>query len=575
MRLGDSPAFSRPVAFSRPRFLPALKTASQAVIYALVFAPNAWAKAPDAARAIRDLESTIPATLPAAPAPPVDMQAPAPPVPPSSDEVTTILLQGFQLEGNQVYDTPTLQALLADLIGTRQDLNGLRAAAARITAHYLRDGYPLARAYLPAQEVAQGVVRIGVLEGVYGEVTVNNASRVRSGVLTPALDALRSGQAVQAAQLDGALLRLNDIPGVLAKGTLRAGATPGSTDLVINAEPGPWISGSLAADNYGGAYTGEYRLSAAASLHSPLALGDQLDLRLLSSDHQQRYYHADYSVPMGPWPVRLGAGASNMRYALGREFSVLDAHGSAQTTTLYLRQALLRSRDAAIQATLQYEHKRFQDNYDAVDYQQAHRVGLWTASLNASLNDTLFGGGRSAGYLAYSRGNLRMGSAALRRDDRRIRQAGGGFGVVNISLSRLQHMTGPFQFQGRLRAQWASKNLYSSEKFGLGGPYGVRAFAPGAGSADQGWQASGELRYLPLPGLQLSAFVDTGSVQTNRRAWTNERNRQSLTAFGVGVAHAGPQHFINVNAAWPLRQSMPHAKTDQEPRFWVQATRYF
>lgn len=573
---------ARPMAFANTHgiLLRNVRTVPiNTVCLALCFASPSLAQIPDAGRSIRDLESTIPAPPPTAPAPALDIHAPgessrSSPASPDAPR-TAIALQGFLLDGNQAYDNATLQALLADLIGSEQDLDGLRAAAARITEHYQRGGYPLARAYLPAQEITGGIVRIRVLEGVYGQIILNNASRARDGALQPALDGLQSGQAVHGAQLDSALLRLNDIPGVTAKGTLRTGSATGSTDLVVNAEPGPWIAGSIDADNYGSAYTGEYRLSMAASINSPLTLGDQLDLRLLSSDRSQRYYHADYSVPAGPWATRIGAGLSNMRYALGREFTYLQAHGRAETANAYLRQTLLRSRAAIAQATLQYEHKRLQDDYDAVNVQRAHRIGLWTAALSASGSDALLGGGRSAAYLAYSRGNLRFGDASLRNQDRRYQRAGGGFGVVNISLSRLQHIAGPFQFQGRVRAQWSSKNLNSAEKFSLGGPYGVRAFAPGAVSGDQGWQASGEWRYLPLPGLQLSAFLDVGSVQVNKRSWTSDRNRHELSAFGVGIAHSGREHLINLSAAWPLQQNVPRTKTDQEPRLWVQATRYF
>ncbi|MDX3986218.1 MAG: ShlB/FhaC/HecB family hemolysin secretion/activation protein [Achromobacter sp.] len=500
---------------------------------------------------------------------------PAPDSDTESGKVTTVLVHAFQLEGNDVYDNATLQALLVDVIGTHQGLEGLRAAATRLSEHYHAHGYLLARAYLPPQQIDGGVVRIRVMEGLYGQVILNNASRTRDGALSPILDALPPGTAVQGADLDSALLRLNDLPGVVAIGTLRAGAVTGETDLIVNAQPGPWIAGSIDADNYGGAYTGEYRLSAAASINSPLGLGDQFDVRLLSSDRRQRYYHLDFQVPVGPWSTRIGAGASNMRYELGREFAALEAHGQAQNTNAYLRQTLLRGRDANVQATLQYEHKRLRDNYDYFNLSRAQRIGLWTAAVNASLNDTLGGGASNGLSLAVSRGNLRFGDDAQRREDRFVKHAGGGFGVFNLGMSRLQRISGPVQFFARMRSQWSSKNLDSSEKFSLGGPYGVRAYAPGAASGDQGWQATGELRYLPLPGLQFSAFVDTGSVQVNKRAWTAEPNRQSLSAFGVGVAHGGAQHLVNVSAAWPWRQGSGAAKTDRQPQFWVQATRYF
>ena len=35
-------------------------------------------------------------------------------------------------------------------------------------------------------------------------------------------------------------------------------------------------------------------------MNSPLRLGDQLSLRLLTSDRKQRYYYAAYQAPVGP-----------------------------------------------------------------------------------------------------------------------------------------------------------------------------------------------------------------------------------------------------------------------------------
>lgn len=219
----------------------------------------AWAQIPDAGRSIRDLESTIPAPPPASEAPALNVPAQrAPADTPEKDAAknSRVLVNGFLLDGNHAYDEATLQALLADLLGSEQDLNGLRAAAERLSEHYRHDGYLLARAYLPAQEIQGGLVRIRIVEGAYGQVLLNNTSRARDGVLANVLEPLLPGDAVHGRSLDQALLLLNDLPGVVATGTLRAGAEPGTTDLVVNAEPGPWIAGSIDADNFGGAYTG-------------------------------------------------------------------------------------------------------------------------------------------------------------------------------------------------------------------------------------------------------------------------------------------------------------------------------
>ena len=110
---------------------------------------------------------------------------------------------------------------------------------------------------------------------------------------------LRPGDPVHIDNLESRLLRLSDLPGAAVRSTLRAGAHPGSSTLLVNAAPTPLVTGSIDADNFGG-YTGEYRLGGSLDVNSPLRLGDQLSLRLLTSDRKQRYYYAAYQAPVAP-----------------------------------------------------------------------------------------------------------------------------------------------------------------------------------------------------------------------------------------------------------------------------------
>lgn len=544
----------------------------------VTLAPQAaHAQIPDAGRALRELESTLPAFTPPASQPSLDITAPSSqPAATGQSEGPKVSISGFHLQGNQVFADADLLALLSDLIGTQQDLDGLRAAADRITAFYQNDGYLLARAYLPPQEIIDGLVQIAIQEGVYGGVTLNNQTRVRDSVLRRALSPLRQGDVVHLEALDNRLVLVNDIPGVRVQGTLRPGQAPGSTELFIDAEPGPLIAGGLDADNFGGYYTGEFRLAGNLDVNSPLRLGDQLNLRMLTSDKKQRYYRMAYQVPAGPGLTRLGASVSNMSYRLGRDFDLLQAHGTASIASVFVQQPVLRGRSINLQAQLQYDDKRMRDAMDLFDVVSRKHIGLWTASVSGNREDTLLGGGRTAMYLSYGIGSLQLRDANSRQGDRLYNRAAGRFGKANLTLLRLQNLPGPFMLSTQFSAQLASKNLDSSEKFSVGGPFGVRAFANGTGSGDEGWQGSLDLRYLPLPGLQLAAFVDKGAVRLNKRPWIGGSNSQQLSATGVSLTQTGRQHQITLTAAWPLEQN--NARQDgpkREPRLWFQATRLF
>ncbi|MGV2910139.1 ShlB/FhaC/HecB family hemolysin secretion/activation protein [Achromobacter sp. AGC25] len=536
-----------------------------------------FAQIPDAGRALRELESTLPAFTPPASQPSLDVTTPSSqPSATGRSEGPGVPVSKFQLRGNQVFDDTELLQLLADLPGTEQNLDGLRAATDRITKFYQDRGYLLARAYLPPQDIVDGVVQIAIQEGVYDGVTLNNQTRVNDSVLLRALSPLRQGDAVHLEALDNRLMLVNDIPGVQVQGTLRPGRAPGSTELLIDAEPAPLTAGSLDADNFGGYYTGEFRLAGTLDVNSPLRLGDQLNLRLLTSDKKQRYYRVAYQVPVGSSLTRLGASVSNMSYRLGRDFDILDAHGEASIVSLFVQQPLLRSRSFTLQAQLQYDDKSMRDAMDLFEIVNRKHVGLWTASLNGSRDDSLLGGGRSAMYLSYGIGSLQLRDPNSRQGDRLYSRAAGRFGKANITLLRMQNLPGPFMLSAQFNAQLASKNLDSSEKFSLGGPFGVRAFANGAASGDEGWQGSLDLRYLPFPGLQLAAFFDKGAVRLSKRPWASGRNSQQLSAMGISLIQTGRQHQVTLTAAWPLEQNNYQQEgPKREPRLWFQATRLF
>ncbi|WMD19075.1 ShlB/FhaC/HecB family hemolysin secretion/activation protein [Achromobacter seleniivolatilans] len=527
---------------------------------------------------MREIESTLPALGPASSEPKLIVPSAEPSAGTSSDDDDSprVRVAAFVISGVHVFDDATLQSLLRDLEQTDQDLDGLRAATARITDYYRRHGYLLARAYLPPQGVEDGKVKIIVLEGVYDGVAIDNNSRVQDSVLRRMLAPLKAGQAVHLEELDDRLARINDLPGLNIQGTLRPGSLPGSTELLLQAEPGPLISGSVDADNFGGYYTGEYRLSGSLNLNNPLRLGDQLNLRVLGSDKKQRYYHAAYQIPFGPSATKLGVSVSEMRYELGRDFSILEANGQARISTLFIQHPWLRGRSLSLQTQLQYEDKSMRDNMDVFGISNRKRIGLWTLSVNGTAEDAWLGGGRSAAYLSYSTGNLRFGDSNSRTGDRFYKRAAGAFSKANLTLLRLQNLPGPFLFHGLITGQLPSKNLDSSEQFSLGGPYGVRAFPNGAGSGDKGWQATAELRYMPAPGWQMAMFVDKGGVRINKRSWTRETSGVQLGAYGVSLTQAGPQHQITLTAAWPMqvRNYQPDGPK-REPRMWLQATRIF
>ena len=118
----------------------------------------------------------------------------------------------------------------------------------KITERYRSNGYFVAQAYLPAQEISDGVVTIAVVEGQYGKVTVRNQSNLSGDLISSQLDGINTGDPIAIAPLESRLLLLSDIPGVNVSSTLAPGASVGTSDLIVDVTPAQRVTGSIDAD---------------------------------------------------------------------------------------------------------------------------------------------------------------------------------------------------------------------------------------------------------------------------------------------------------------------------------------
>jgi hemolysin activation/secretion protein len=452
--------------------------------------------------------------------------------------------------------------------------------AARITAHYRANGYFVAQAWLPAQEVKDNAITIAVAEGRYGSVTVRNQANLSDSIPSRALEGLRSGDAILAAPLDTRLLLLSDLPGVNVKSTLVPGATPGTSDLIVDLTPGAPVSGSLDADNGGSRYTGQYRIGATVNLNNPLGVGDVAGVRLLTSGTGLHYARAYYQAPLGN--AQVGVAYSWLDYRLGREFAGLQAHGTARVASLYGRYPLLRSRDDSVYLQLELDGKTFHDAADSTAWITDRNSRVLLASVVGDHRDDWGGGGQDSYSLTLASGLLDIETPGARAADALTANANGRFNKLSFSANRLQRLGGPWSFYAAVGGQVASRNLDSSEKMVLGGMNAVRSYPEGESYADEGLLLTLEARLdLPkpdtLPGyMQVVGFVDGGSVTLNHEPWAAGPNHRTLSGAGAGINWGDPGNFLaRAYYARRLGGGPALSAPDRSGRFWVQLVKYF
>lgn len=555
-----------------PNFNFPLSTLTVAAVCAMSCAATAQT-APNAGEVLRDLQQTAPQTAPRSPALQKidDADAGAN----DASNAQRVNVRSVVITGNSEVTTAELLPLVAGLEGREQSLGQLRAAARRITRHYREKGFAVARAFLPAQDVTDGRVTITVVEGRISNHRITNTSRLSDDRVNAFVAGVKDGDVVRGADIDRGLLLLQDTPGVgSSRATLQPGASPGTSELLVDVAPSAPYSGSVAVDNYGSRYTGESRVSGQLTLASPLRLGDQLGVSALTSGDGLRFARLAYQLPVGSSGLRVGYAYFDVRYKLGKEFGPLIAHGTASSHTIYASYPLIRSQLRNLNATLSYEDKKTTDNVDATATVTDKQLGALALGVNGNLQDALGGGGINSLDLSLTSGKLEIQSAAAVAIDASSARTNGSYDKFSWGLSRLQRVGDGTLLWIAFAGQQAGKNLDSSEKFSLGGPSSIRAYPTGEASGDEGWRGTMELRHTLGAGLQGVLFYDLGAIKVNKSPFAAVNNERHLAGAGIGVNGAWDRMQLKANLAWRTRggapQSIP-ASAGKSPVLSVQA----
>jgi len=526
------------------------------------------------------IQQIPPAPVPPRPAPALPTVAPPAAVADTAAAGPTTRVTSLTLTGQTLFAEAELIAAAGFVPNSDLDLGQLRALAARIAAFYNDRGYFLAQAYLPAQDIEDGVVAIAVIEGRYGKIELRNGSRLSDRVAQGILSGIDSGDIAATAPLERRLLLLSDVPGIVVKSTLSPGAESGTSDLLVDIENGDPVSGSVEADNGGNRYTGAYRFGGTVYVNNPTGNGDQISLRGLVSTSGLSYGRAAYQAPVGK--ATVGVAYSHIDYDLGREFKSLDADGAADIVGVFGSYPLIRSRDANLYALVGADAKWFEDRFGAAGLVSHRRAKVLTFGLAGDNRDDIGGGGWNAYSVGASLGDLDIRTPADFALDQLTARSHGSFGKLQASVARLQTVSERWSLYGAVRAQLASKNLDSSEKMELGGAYAVRAYPEGEAYGDEGYLATLEARYLfpafdPLPGqLQAIAFVDVGAVRYAKNPWFTGSNSAHRSGYGAGLIWAAPNDFI-VKAIYARKLGSQDATSapDRDGRFWFQVAKLF
>lgn len=480
-------------------------------------------------------------------------------------------IENFILEApDLVLDKAELTRILEEGMGEHRTMTQLRRTVDALTSYCRTHGYPAAAVYLPPQESTDGVVVLRVLPGRYGEIAIENNSRLKTPVARRIIAGLKAGDVITTSRLETALYSVSDVTGARAVGVLSPGAEFGTSKLTVRIEDAKASNTVFYVENYGSPSTGRYRYGLQETLYDPSGAGDKVSLGTLVSNGSLRNFYANYETVVGRGGTTLGLGISRMNYKIGQALSPLGAEGNSLTLTLFGQTPIYHLTDRSLIIRYGYNYRNLNDDITVFDLQgKKHTHSIYAG---------LVGMHRVQGLTLNYNANLTVGRLGFDSEYSRVlgelnRTTEGTYAKIEAEATAVQKLGHATDFLVKVAGQKASRNLDSSEEFYLGGPNGVRAYAQGEGAGDEGLLGTAELRWhTPLRGLSLSTFYDAGTVRLARSA-VSPNNRVTLRGWGIGAAYSNPgDWFARVDYARRIGlDASVSAKNKASGRVWFMA----
>jgi hemolysin activation/secretion protein len=484
-----------------------------------------------------------------------------------------IFVKGFDFEGNHVFSSGTLAALLEKYRNRNVSPEELEEARQALTLYYVNHGFINSGAVLPIQNFKGGLVLFQIVEGRLTTVNVHGNNWFQSSWLRNEVR-LAAGAPLNFNDLKQGLQLMRENPTVAqVNAELRPGGAPGESLLDMDVKDTQPFRLSLEFVNNRPPSVGSEILEVHADDLNLTGNNDPLllDYGILQSNNSGfelsdlRNISGSYTVPVTPWHTTLQVRASQTDSSLVEApFNVLDITSNLVQYGATLRQSVFQNPTRELALAVSVDDRRIttklfgfpfslspgdingvEDVFalrfvqEFVDRSQVHVLSLrstFSAGLNA-FGATISPQSPDGEFFSW------LGQGQY------IRRLGASDNLIVL----------------RLNAQVADRPLLSLEQFELGGSSNVRGYLENQVFRDNGVFGSAEVRF-PVweskehtPLLSLAPFFDVGAGwnNTNDLATSGFGNSGrpadsqdvALPSVGVGLLF-DPDKYVSAQLYW-------------------------
>ena len=474
-----------------------------------------------------------------------------------------IFVKKIKLTGNTVFSDEILMPLVDLGEGKELTLGALTILADKVSAFYASKGYLLATAFIPKQEVKDGIVEMAITEGKVNKVIVQGNKKLSEEKFKQRMKRVQEESVLREQTLERVLLELNELMGVKVRAVLKPGELPGTSDLIMDVTELRPYNVSFDSDNFGSRFTGAFRSGFNMTYANIFTLGDQFSTRWTRTSLQDAY-SPFYTFPINSYGTRMKLAYTFTENELGDTLANLAAGGTSTTVGLEVSHLFYKSLTASFSSRVGVEFKNAENESQGTNTSKDNLTNL-------SLG---LGGNFSDSYLGRTFYDLKF-QVGLREGDpnRALASRAGGHGEIfsaNIDLTRLQSakILNSY-FMLKFKGQVNNERALAPFLFIVGGVGTVRGYPLSAFSGDMGFNASVEYT-VPFPWdvkwnydlpklsqiVSFISFLEHGQVYV-RDKLSGEVD-QHITGAGAGIKINIPKKDENsLNVSFALTYGIP------------------
>jgi hemolysin activation/secretion protein len=503
---------------------------------------------------------------------------PSLPVTPENEVPQTIIVEGFKVTGSTVFSQEDFAKLLQPYTNRAITLAELFQARAEVTNLYVNEGYITSGAYIPPQQLQDGVVEIRVLEGKLEDIKVTgnrrlNPNYVRSRIAIATGKPLNRNRLLEGLQL----LQLNPLIENLSA-ELSAGLRPGESVLEVQITEAETFNTQFILDNGRSPAVGSFRRQIQLSEANLLGWGDAISAGYTNTDGSDSV-DLSYILPFNPrnGTISFSYGTTDSNI-IERPFNTLDIQSDSRYYELTLRQPVIEKPTQefalGITASRRESEATLQDGEFPFQTLGADEEGRTRISAVRFFQEWT---SRNSQQVFALRSQFSFGVDALGStinetapDSRFFSWRGQAQWVRLLAPNTLLVL--------RTDVQLADRPLVPFEQIGLGGLESIRGYRQDALLTDNGIFASAEVR-IPIVRfsnennfLQLTPFFDFGTGWNRSGRTEPNANPDTNTLISVGL---GLRLQLEDNLTARFEWGIPLISIPGEKDSWQENGLYF